>query len=81
MKKFLAVLLTLAMVFSLNGFAFAESSAEKTAMTPGTYEGSANGQNGKVVVKVTVTDKAIESIEVTEQQETPGIGAPLTDEG
>ena len=81
MKKFLAVLLTLAMVFSLNGFAFAESSAEKTAMTPGTYEGSANGQNGKVVVKVTVTDKAIEAIEVTEQQETPGIGAPLTDEG
>ena len=50
MKKFLAVLLTLAMVFSLNGFAFAESSAEKTAMTPGTFEGSANCQNGKVVL-------------------------------
>ncbi len=78
MKKIMAVLLALTMILTLNTFAVAEG---KTAMTPGTYTGSAQGQNGTVTVEVTVTADAIESIVVTDQQETPGIGAPLTDEG
>lgn len=76
MKKIMAVLLALTMILSLNSFAFAE--AAKTPMTAGTYEGTANGLNGPITVSVTVSADKIEAIEVTGQQETPGIGAPLT---
>ena len=79
MKKIMAVLLALTMILGLNSFAFAE--AGKTPMTPGTYEGTAQGQNGIVTVEVTVTADKIEKIEVTSQMETPGIGAPLTENG
>ena len=79
MKKIMAVLLALTMILGLNSFAFAE--AGKTPMTPGTYEGTAQGQNGVVTVEVTVTADKIEKIEVTSQMETPGIGAPLTENG
>ena len=79
MKKIMAVLLALTMILGLNSFAFAE--AGKTPMTPGTYEGTAQGQNGTVTVEVTVTADKIEKIEVTSQMETPGIGAPLTENG
>ena len=51
------------------------------AMTPGTYEASVQGQNDLVTVAVTVTEDAITSVEVKAHQETPGIGAPLTEEG
>lgn len=78
MKKYLAVLLSLAMIITLAGTVSAEAS--KTAMTPGTYEGEAQGQNDVVKVAVTVSDKAIEKVEVLSHQETAGIGAPLTDE-
>lgn len=78
MKKLLSLLLALAMVVSLAGTVVAEQS--KTAMTPGTYEGEAQGQNDKVKVAVTVTEDKIEKVEVLSHQETPGIGAKLTDE-
>lgn len=50
---------------------------EKTALVPGTYVGSANGMNDKVEVTLTVTENTITAAEVTYQQETVGIGAPL----
>ena len=50
-------------------------------MKPGTYEGSCQGVNGPVKVAVTVSENKIEKVEVTEQMETPGIGAPLTEAG
>ena len=53
--------------------------AGKTAMTAGTYTASGTGMNGAVTVEVTVTEDAIESVTVTEHQETTGIGAPLLD--
>lgn len=82
MKKIMAVLVALTMILSFNCFAFAEgAAAEKTPMTAGSYEGSAAGLNGPVTVNVTVSEDAIETIEVTAQQETPGIGAPLTEAG
>ncbi|MCI6376993.1 MAG: FAD-dependent oxidoreductase [Clostridiales bacterium] len=82
MKKIMAVLVALTMILSFNCFAFAEgAAAEKTPMTAGSYEGSAAGLNGPVTVNVTVSEDAIEAIEVTAQQETPGIGAPLTEAG
>ena len=51
------------------------------ALTPGTYEGAAVGQNDRVVVEVTVTADAITDVVVKSHQETPGIGAPLTEAG
>ncbi len=79
MKKVVAMFTVLAMILSLNAFAFAQST--KTPMTAGTYEGTSQALNGPLTVEVTVTADKIESIVVTAQQETPGIGAPLTDEG
>ena len=38
--------------------------AAQIAFTPGTYEGTAAGYNGDVVLSVTFTEDAIESIEV-----------------
>ena len=81
MRKVLALLLTVAMAVSLISFPMAEEGVEKTPMTPGTYEGSMQGQNDLVTVAVTVTEDAIESVEIVSHQETPGIGAPLTEEG
>ncbi len=55
------------------------AAGEKTALTPGTYTGSASGMNDKVEVTLTVTEDAITAAEVTAGQETRGIGAPLLD--
>ena len=46
------------------------------AMTAGTYEAEAAGRNGAVKVAVTVSETAIESVEVTAHEETPGIADP-----
>ena len=80
MRKMLALLLSAAMAASFTSFPMAEESG-KTPMTPGTYEASVQGQNDAVTVAVTVTEDAIESVEIVSHQETPGIGAPLTEEG
>lgn len=47
-----------------------------TKMTPGTYEASSEGHNGAVHVSVTVTEDAIEKVEVGENNETPGLADP-----
>ena len=44
-----------------------------SAYTPGTYTGTGEGNNGPVTVEVTVSENAIEKVEITEQQETDGI--------
>ena len=54
----------------------AESEAPAALYTAGTYTGTAAGRNGDVTVSVTFSDNAIESVEVTEQQETAGIADP-----
>ncbi|MBR2527640.1 MAG: FAD-binding protein [Blautia sp.] len=41
----------------------------------GEYEGSGNGINGKIDVKVIIKDGKIENVEIVNQQETEGIGA------
>lgn len=45
----------------------------------GTYEGAFKGMNDDIKVEVTLKDKSIESIEVVEHSETPGIGGELKD--
>ena len=47
----------------------------------GRYDTSAVGFNGVIKVTTTLSENRIEGIEITEQSETPGIGAPLTPEG
>ncbi len=44
------------------------------SMTAGTYEGTANSVGGPLTVKVTVSSDKIESIEVSDTHDTPGIG-------
>ena len=78
MKKLTALLLALTMILSVSSVVTAEG---KTHMTPGTYEASAQGQNDFVKVAVTVSENEILKVEIVSHQETPGIGAPLTEEG
>ena len=65
MKKLLVLALALVMI-----------SGSALAMTPGTYEGVGNGNNGDVKLTVTVSEDAITDITVTEHMETPGISDP-----
>ena len=46
------------------------------SFTAGSYEGTGQGKMGDIKVKVTLSDTAIESIEVLEQSETPDIADP-----
>lgn len=53
-----------------------ENNGTGITFIPGSYEGSAAGNNGELTVEVTVTENAIESIIVKEHQETPGLADP-----
>lgn len=67
MKKNVFALLLAAMLVVCTG---------ASAMTSGTYEAEAQGMMGMVKVAVTVSESAIEAVEVTEQNETAGIADP-----
>lgn len=57
-----------------------ETTAAATGgLKAGTYTASKNGMNGPVTVEVTTDDKAIISVKVTDNLETPGIGSVLID--
>ncbi len=71
MKKIVSMLLCAAMLCLLPAWAMAEP-----IFTPGTYEGVGTGFQGPITVSVTVSDSAIEQIEVLEQSETAGISDP-----
>lgn len=43
---------------------------------PGTYTGTGEGNNGDVIVQVTVNENAIVKVEVIQQEETAGIADP-----
>lgn len=64
-KRMISLLLALAL--SLSAGALAQG------YTAGEYVGRAQGRNGEVAVRVTLSAEAITAIEVTEQQETAGI--------
>ena len=71
MKKLLAILISLSLVLGCAFFALAE---------PETFTGTATGMDGDVTVEVVVNDGVIESVTVTEQQETPGVGTLAVDQ-
>ena len=63
--------------------ALASEAGDKAAalsFTPGTYTGTAVGNGGNIVVDVTFSDSAIESIEITSQSETPAVAAGALEE-
>lgn len=68
MKKLFALVLSAALLLGC---------ANAYAMTAGTYTGTANGMKGEVTVEVTVTEEKIESVTVTAQHETYGIGCGI----
>lgn len=49
------------------------ASAVSSTFKAGTYEGVGQGKNGNVTVEVTLSDKAIESVKVTDQNESADI--------
>ncbi len=70
MKKLSKIIISLLMVLSLT------ACGSKSAYKAGTYTGSAQGMGGDVTVEVVMTSDKIESVVVTEQQETVGIADP-----
>ncbi|MBQ1504491.1 MAG: FMN-binding protein, partial [Oscillospiraceae bacterium] len=75
MKKTMAMLLCLAMLFSLMGAAaFADG-----IYTPGTYTGEAEGM-GHVTVTVTVDENSITAVELDTSGETATIGGAHDEE-
>ena len=76
MKRMLCLLLSAAMLLAAAGCS-ANSPQEETenaVYQPGTYTGTAIGHSGEVSVEVTLSENAIEQIEVIASAETSGIG-------
>lgn len=77
MKRYLALLLSLSALAALAGCT--KKAAEETVppgglYVPGTYEGSAQGYGGEVVVSITVDAERITDVTVAGDQETPAVG-------
>ena len=68
MKKWMSVIAALLLCV------FALGAAAEDALTPGTYEVSADGFAGKIVLDVTIGEAGVTAVEVKEHSETPGIG-------
>ena len=90
MKKLLKLALCLVLAASAAGCGNNGGAGTPTpdtsaaALTPGTYTATVTGHNAPITIEVTVSDQAIESINVVESSETAGIGTnameQLTDE-
>lgn len=80
MKRLLSILLAFMMCVSLTACSSPSTGGDEgttsTAYTAGTYAAEAKGMNDQVHVEVVVTDEAIESITVTQHNETAGISDP-----
>lgn len=63
-KMKVTILFVLALCISISAFA--------ATFTPGVYEGEGDGRNGKIKVAVTLDDKGITEIKMTEHEETDG---------
>ncbi len=73
MKRFLSILIALAMMVSMTAVSFAE-------YADGTFTGSANGMGGELKVTVTVKDGKITEVVVGDHKETPGISDPAIEQ-
>lgn len=74
MRKILAMLMTIAMMFSLiGGTAVAFAADEAESLTPGTYQETVASVGGPMTVSVTVTEKEITDVTVVEIHDTEGV--------
>lgn len=74
MKKLICGCLVLMLCASMSGCTSKSDTPTNTsAYTEGTYTAAAKGNNGDVSVEVVFTSDAIQSVTITEQQETAGI--------
>ena len=71
-RRLFCLLLSLVMLLGMAQMA--------TAMEAGTYTGETPGHNGTVKLEVTLSADKIESVTVTEHDETPGIGTVAIDQ-
>ena len=65
-RKLMAVLISMALLLC----AFGAAAEQQPLFTAGTYEGTAQGNNGPVNVSVTVSDDAITDIQIGDNDET-----------
>ncbi len=70
MKKIALIIMSLILI--IGGMSSAVMAGD-IAMEAGTYSGKAQGMNGEIEVKIKVSEKEIESIEVISEDETDGI--------
>ena len=74
MKKYLSLILVLAMVLCMAAYGAAPVQAENANLfTPGTYTGVGAGKNGDITVEVTFSADKIERITVVSHSETPSL--------
>ena len=80
MKKLFKMFLALMMAFTMAACGAPDNSGDTGVYTAGTYTGTANGNNGDVTGEVVLSTDKIESVTVTNHQETPGLSdGPITD--
>ena len=74
MKKYLSLILVLAMVLCMAAYGAAPAQATQAGIyTPGTYTGVGAGKNGDITVEVTFSAEKIERITVVSHSETPSL--------
>lgn len=77
--KMMKLLSACALVFALGACSTQPADNGDALYKAGTYTAVANGNNGEVEVAVTFSDDKIETIEVTKQKETEGLGTTAMD--
>ena len=84
LKKFMVVMLSLVLVIGVIGCGAddaATTDGDAEGMyTPGTYEASAEGYGGPVMLEVEFSSDKIESVKVVDHDETDGIGSEAVDQ-
>ncbi|ERF61654.1 flavocytochrome c [Treponema socranskii subsp. socranskii VPI DR56BR1116 = ATCC 35536] len=75
MKKSVKVLTALLTAVSLFACKSGKVPEKKASFKPGTYSGQAQGFHGLIKLNVTVDERSIKKIVITEQNETEGIGS------
>lgn len=74
MKKYLSLILVLAMVLCMAAYGAVPAQATQAGTyTPGTYTGVGAGKNGDITVEVTFSTEKIESIRIISHTETPSL--------